>query len=823
MQTPAIAKFGMGGERRARMRDVSKSSLARASGTAMRLDEFLARFESEFAPGDPWRALLMRRQLQHYGALVPMAVFGNVFNALVIVVYARAAAPSLALATWFCLVLALSGLRLGWRTGLDADIDEERLKHFVRDIVILAAASGVAWSLAIVHLLGAPIGSIAIPAMVGAGMMSAAASTLNVLPGAALAFIAPMAFGATLGFVRLDSAEGYAALALLLSYWVVLARSVVAYFSQFVARVRHEYELVEQADTVKLLLHDYQEHGADWLWTVDRQGRLLEVSQRFAEVAQRPAQTLSGRLLVDLFDACPEAEMLRDHLIHMRSFTDLTVPLTVAGERCWWTLCAHPRLGADRKSIVGLRGVATDVTEARRAEAKVAYMAHYDGLTDLPNRFLFNETLQRVLHRRRDDQTHAVLCLDLDQFKSVNDTLGHPIGDRLLTHVARRLESCLDEKDVAARLGGDEFAVLLLDIEHADCARVAAEKIVAALSLPIDVDGQHIVTATSIGIALAPQDGDDVAELLKNADLALYDAKGNGRGRHSYFTPAMDEAARRRRELEIDLRAALGRGQLKLHYQPLINVETGAVTGYEALMRWSHPERGAVPPADFIPIAEEMGLIAQLGEWVIREAINELSRWPEHLHVAVNLSPAQMRSPTLISTVFSALANAKVSARRLELEITESVLMQDNETNIATLHHLRDLGVRISLDDFGTGYSSLNYLRSFPFDKIKIDRCFIQGIDTNEDCRAIVSSVTTLAKQLGMITTAEGVERPEQLAEIANGGCTEAQGFLFSKAVPPEELTDLRRRTPVFPEFVEALRGGGGEAAAEAWRNRRTG
>ncbi len=757
-------------------------------------------------PGDPRRPLLLARQLQAYFSVAPVAVAGNVFNALVVAFFARAAAPTPLLISWVALIVGTSIVRLRAFFEYRNDNGKEKAEKLVRDINIISFILGAAWGAAIGWMLAFMPAAIFVPAMVGAGMMNAGALMLGSLPKSALLYIAPIVLGSSVGLASLDAADGATGAALLLAYCVILWRSVNSVFSALVARTLHEHQQVEQADTVRLLLHDYQEHSSDWLWLVDSEGRLGEISDRFAEAAQRSAQRLEGSNLLDLFDACPEKEILRDHIANKRGFSDLTLPLTIADEQCWWTLCAHPRLSADRADVIGLRGVAANVTAARRAEAKVAYMAHYDGLTDLPNRFLFNETLQRSLNRRRAGQINAVMCLDLDQFKAVNDTLGHPIGDRLLQTVARRVESCVRVQDLPARLGGDEFAVLLCDVGGRDEVAAIAERVIEAIAQPIDIDGQLILTATSIGVALIPEHGDTVSELLKKADLALYDAKANGRSRFSFFESGMDDAARERRDLEMELRTALGSDEFALHYQPLINIESGGVSGYEALLRWRHPQRGVVGPNEFIPIAEDTGLILQLGEWVIRQAIAEVARWPEHLHVAVNLSPSQMRSVSLVSTIVNALAASGVSPRRLELEITENLLMQDSEANIAILHRLRNLGVRISLDDFGTGYSSLSYLRSFPFDKIKIDRCFVQAIDTNADCRAIVASVAGLATKLGMVTTAEGVERPEQLAELALGGCTEAQGFLFSHAVPAEELTDLRSRLLIHAENSEVER-----------------
>ncbi|NKB16403.1 MAG: EAL domain-containing protein [Sphingomonadales bacterium] len=444
---------------------------------------------------------------------------------------------------------------------------------------------------------------------------------------------------------------------------------------------------------------------------------------------------------------------------------------------------------ADARRRVRFRGVITDITAQRQAEAKVSYLAHYDGLTDLPNRFLFTERLHADLTRAGG--AVGLMYLDLDHFKSINDTLGHPVGDQLLQQVARRLSETVGRTGMVARLGGDEFAVLVPARRLASIQRLG-QRIVAALAQPIALGDHDVIVGASIGIALAPVDATTPDGLLRKADLALYAAKARGRGQLARFDVEMDAVAQERRTIENDLRTAVERGQMRLHYQPSIDVATGHIVGYEALIRWEHPERGVVMPNSFIAVAEDTGLIIPIGEWVIRQALDDAARWPDDVGIAINLSPLQMRSPTLISTVIGALASSGVAPPRLCLEITESVLMQDTDVNIQTLHRLRGLGIQIALDDFGTGYSSLNYLRSFPFSKIKIDRCFVHDIDVREDCQAIVRSVVGLATSLGMTTIAEGVERAVQADILLREGCREVQGFLYSAALPIDELTDLR-------------------------------
>ncbi len=429
-----------------------------------------------------------------------------------------------------------------------------------------------------------------------------------------------------------------------------------------------------------------------------------------------------------------------------------------------------------------------DVTERQRSEERIAHMARHDALTDLPNRIMLRERLEHELKRVKRGECLAVLCLDLDQFKSVNDALGHPIGDELLKLVGERLRACTREPDTVARLGGDEFAIIMTQMQQPTDAAVLARRIRDSIAKPYQIDGHQIVTDISIGISVAPMDALDAEELMRNADMALYGAKGDGRGTFRFFEPEMNTRMKARRELEMDLRNALAGRKFELYYQPLVDLRSNAITAFEALLRWNHPTRGVVSPADFIPIAEETGLIVPLGEWVLRTACAEAVNWPDHIKVAVNLSPAQLNNRNLLSTVTGILAETGMPARKLQLEITETVLLQNTFATLATLHELRKLGVQIALDDFGTGYSSLSYLRSFPFDKIKIDRSFIQDLAKGSEPAAIVNAVANLAKCLNMASTAEGVETEQQRDMLQEIGCTEMQGYLFSRARPAQEL-----------------------------------
>jgi diguanylate cyclase (GGDEF)-like protein len=433
-----------------------------------------------------------------------------------------------------------------------------------------------------------------------------------------------------------------------------------------------------------------------------------------------------------------------------------------------------------------------DITEWQKAQAQISHMARHDALTNLPNRRLFRERLEGALRRVTRGEQVAVFCLDLDRFKEVNDTLGHPVGDELLKEVARRLSKCVREGDTVARLGGDEFAVVQVggELQVAETSALA-NRLIEVISAPCTIQDHQLIIGATLGISIAPDDGADPDQLLKNADMALYRAKGDGRGSYRFFEAGMDARAQARRVLELDLRTAMSRGEFEVHYQPLLDIKTSNIICFEALLRWNHPQRGLTLPLEFISLAEDTGLIVPIGDWVLRTACADAARWPHDVRVAVNISPAQFKNRNLVASVTAALSAAGLAANRLELEITESVLLQETDATLATLHKLRALGPRISMDDFGTGYSSLSYLRSFPFDKIKIDRSFVSELAVRGHSMAIVRAVTGLGRSLGISTTAEGVETKEQLALLRSEGCNEVQGHLFSQARPAAEVDKM--------------------------------
>jgi len=543
------------------------------------------------------------------------------------------------------------------------------------------------------------------------------------------------------------------------------------------------------------LLHGVLDNMPQGVSMFDAEARLVFCNRRYVEMYGLSAElTKPGRNFHDLLAERVRARTFSDdpdqHVAELKA--KVAAGTTFANVV---TLNDGRAFSVVNKPLADGGWVATheDVTERRRAEQQIAHMARHDALTDLPNRVLLREQLEHELKRVKRGEIIAMLCLDLDHFKSVNDTLGHPIGDELLKLVADRLRGCTREPDTIARLGGDEFAIIMTQLRQPSDAAVLARRIRTSVSRPYQVDGHQIISDISIGISIAPVDGTEPDQLLKNADMALYGAKADGRGTYRFFEAEMDKRMKERRDLEMDLRQALTNGEFELHYQPLVNLQTNEITAFEALLRWHHPAKGLISPADFIPIAEETGLIVSIGEWVLRTACKETANWPDHVKVAVNLSPAQLKTKNLVSIVKDALADCGMAPERLQLEITETMLMQNTFATLAMLHELRKLGVQIAMDDFGTGYSSLTYLQCFPFDKIKIDRSFIQDLANGAEPRAIVHAVAGLAKCLNMISTAEGVETQQQLDTLQAVGCTEMQGYLFSKAKPADEIVALFR------------------------------
>ena len=564
----------------------------------------------------------------------------------------------------------------------------------------------------------------------------------------------------------------------------------------------HRLQEAEREQTrAQEILADYEETGQGWFWETDRRGMILYISEPIAELLGRKPDDLEGRPLTDLFQADDQVvagqsgsrsdRTLTFHLSARSSFSDLVVRAAVKDEERWWAITGRP-IYDTFDNFQGFRGSGADLTQQRRTQEHVSRLAHFDSLTGLSNRFFMSQSLEKILIAPQVRQRAcAVFLIDLDRFKQVNDTLGHPAGDQLLKQVAQRLERGVGSAGRVGRLGGDEFQIILPGrIERPMLAQIAAH-IIESLSQSYNLDGSRVMIGASIGIAIAPDDGVTSEALIRNADLALYAAKDGGRGRFHFYAPDLHSDAEERRQLEEDLRDALAHGQLELYYQPVVQTTTEKITGFEALLRWTHPEQGPISPAKFIPIAEDAGLITQIGEWALRQACNDLAKWPGNVRVAVNVSALQFANPALPGIVTSALASAGVDADRLELEITESVFINDDDGNEAMFRALKRIGVRLALDDFGTGYSSLGYLKKAPFDKIKIDQSFVRGA-TQPGSRngAIIASIVSLAEALNMETTAEGVETLDELDLVRLLGCSHVQGYIYERPLSAQAAAE---------------------------------
>ncbi|RZK00203.1 MAG: EAL domain-containing protein [Novosphingobium sp.] len=564
-----------------------------------------------------------------------------------------------------------------------------------------------------------------------------------------------------------------------------------------------EAGMVEKSEVVSLLLREYEEGEADWLWQIDPARRVRGVSPRFAFALGMDTAEIDGQPFVQLV-AGPAWESgqfhsslhdLAERLKRRESFSNLLIRVTINGNLRWWELSGTPKLD-EHANFDGFRGVGSDVTEQRESSDKIAYLASYDTLTGLPNRMMLTEGLGDALKYAEQWRTRcAFLMIDLDRFKAVNDTLGHLIGDQLLAKVSSRLREQMSENEVCGRLGGDEFAVVIRDATDLSRVERVAERIIARLSEPYEVDHHTLYVGASVGSAVGPRDGNTVETLMRNADLALYRAKDGGGNAHYTYEPALHAHAEERRKLEFSMRRALERNEFVLHYQPVVDAESERILSFEALVRWNSNEHGFVSPGKFIPLAEDTRLIVPIGEWVLREACHEAVNWPGDTKVAVNVSGEQLLDPSFVGSVVSALAASGLPAHRLEVEVTESIFLRDATMARTALENIMALGCGVALDDFGTGYSSLGYLRRLRFSTIKVDRSFVQGAATgNPESLAIIRAVVAMADSLEMSTTAEGVETEAELQMIRELGCRKIQGFFFGRPMPANEASALFRQ-----------------------------
>ena len=738
-------------------------------------------------------------QLAGIQRLTPVMMAANIINAQLVCLAGMGGAHRLTLLVWAGVVTcyALLGLR-GWVAARRRKSGKNTVSaRGARRVALQAGVLGGIWGLLpALALDGAGIHMSMLVVALMAGMIGVGSFALLTLPMAALAYTTPLVIGSL--WVLLTSHEPilFALAGLLIFCYLVVGLSCLSHAKVFVDRLVAGDELERQKQVVSLLLSDFEEGSSDWLWEVDATGALTYVSERMAEAAGRPREDLLGRRVGELGAELAEAPEGLSNLVGLmaeqKAFRDVVVSVLVGEELHWWSLSGKPIHDPDG-AFAGFRGVGADVTQARKDQERISRLAHYDVLTGLPNRLSFLQALSGAWDAKGRTAGCAVLCLDLDHFKGVNDSLGHPIGDALLIEAARRLRACVGEFGIVTRLGGDEFAVVVRDdrvpaVLSPEFLGALAQTIVDALSQPYELSDHHVSIGASVGIAVAPTDAGDADTLLKNADLALYRAKGDGRGAYRFFEATMDIWAQERRALEIDLRSALKNEELKLFFQPLIGAKAHEITGFEALLRWQHPRRGLVGPDDFIECAEQWGLICKIGEWVLNEACRQAASWPSTLKVAVNLSPNQFATGDLVDQVRRALDESGLTPSRLELEITEGLLLRDTAGTLEQLQALKDLGVRIAMDDFGTGYSSLAYLWRFPFDKIKIDRTFIAEMAGNPAIADILRTITLLGRTLNLEVTAEGVETAEQASILEDMRCDHFQGYLFGRPMPIADI-----------------------------------
>ncbi|MFN3620027.1 putative bifunctional diguanylate cyclase/phosphodiesterase [Sphingorhabdus sp.] len=748
--------------------------------------------------GDVLRTIQARKIRQRTSLRVAL----NLTFAILALLLYRGTAPAWAMISWaslFCGFHIVAFYQFGGKWVWDRP---QYNRDDVRRLNTHSAVTGLMWG-AVFGLLGTSGSIMEVLGLwsIVLGMMVYSSLLLPTAPMAATIFIGVTSLCASLGFAFHG---GY--------YLAVAAIGIGALLVMAClqsARAQILYEVAnsivqEKSETVSLLLREFEDSGADWLWQTDVARCATHVSPRFAYALGTDTKSVEGQPLLKLIagDAWElgqypaELHELADRLKRRESFSNLIVPVMFKGVQRWWELSASPRHSEDG-SFLGFRGVGSDVTEQRESANKISHLARFDTLTGLPNRLLLTETLANALAdadkwRRRC----GFLMIDLDRFKAVNDTLGHPVGDRLLAQVARRLKLIMTDNELCGRLGGDEFAVVINDASDTNYVATLSGRIIESLSRPYEVDQNTLFIGASVGSALGPVDGRTVELLMRSADLALYRSKDQGGNMHHSYQHKLHANAEERRLMEFELRAALEREQFHVEYQPVVTARgDNTLVGFEALLRWVNPKFGNVSPAKFIPVAEDARLIVAIGDFILRRACKDAMSWPETTCIAVNISVDQLTSANFVETVMSALQDSGLSPHRLELEVTESIFLRDGTMAVQVLDRIRSLGVKLSLDDFGTGYSSLGYLRNVRFDTIKVDRSFVQGAAKNKaESLAIIRAVVALADSLNIATTAEGVETEGELVMVQQLGCKKIQGYYFGRPMVFADSLELFKR-----------------------------
>ncbi len=690
------------------------------------------------------------------------------------------------------------------RGHIHRSVSSRAIKRATHNAAILAAVWG---ALPMLMFSGGDDHTQLVVTVITTGMICAGGFALAMVPSAGLIYVVILSLGCFIGMVLDGVGKHLDLVALLLTYSLIVCGSVVSSARTFGARMMAEAKAAHQQQVVGLLLNDFESHASDWLWEIDNQGYIKHTSTRVIEFFSLTRPTLRQRKFIDYFGFAQDdidshentnVDKFRERLASYTPFRDLWVPVIVKGERRWWSMTAKPLMDANGK-MTGWRGVGSDVTQQRHADIEMHRLANVDSLTGLANRHQFRKQLVLLAQDGASSRpVSALFYLDLDNFKYINDSLGHGGGDRVLQMVATRLSQQTRRGDLLARLGGDEFALISY---NADPERIA-QRLLDAFHAPFLVDGVNLQVSSSIGIALSPAFGSDPDALLKNADMALYAAKSSGRNAYRFFDANMGAHVQERlsmlnelheivKQLNGDAWPSAQPFPFQLFFQPQLRLSNSRIVGMEALLRWNHIERGMIPPTTFIPLLEESGLIVPLGAWVLREACRQAMTWPDQQTVAVNVSAVQFAHGSVVEAVSDALSKTGLPPHRLELEITESLLMQDSSNASDALKQLRALGVRIALDDFGTGYSSLAYLRRYEFDKLKIEQSFISSLGEVPSAHAIVRAIIALANALNLETTAEGIETAQQAETLRQIGCMNAQGYYFGVPMPAEEVASF--------------------------------
>lgn len=742
------------------------------------------------------RNLVLSEQIDAIVQMTPALSCGALVIAIHLLAVSVGTSQLVAVSIWSLTLTSVIafGVR-SWFRSKENRTRKHNPEKAARRAIAGAGTIGLVWAVLPFILLPAatPTIQVVLPVAMGAVILSAAISYAS-LPQAAFTFLLPVLIASIVGTRLMDATFLANLLAIMLLCFVpIIATIVLRSGRSLVQHVLRELDSRNQKNVISLLLREFEENSSDWLWEFGADGNIDRVSDRFSMATEISKSDLIGQDFLVFLRSLLKGENfhmqeIEDAIAAKATFNGVEINIQIGEKDAVWRLSGKAAFDPNGQ-YCGYIGTASDITSEKTAEKQINYLAHYDALTGLLNRARFGEMLSQCVSRlERYGTPFSVFYLDLDRFKLINDSSGHLVGDKLLVEVGKRVREEVRESDIVARLGGDEFAIILPNLSDSLEASNLADRLVKTIEQPFEIDTETLSIGLSVGIAIAPINGTRPDQILRNADLALYRAKEEGRGMYRFFEAEMDSNARERRMLEIELRQALTDGEFVLHYQPLVAAEDGLPTGFEALVRWDHPIRGIVPPSEFIPIAEQSGLIREIGDWTIGEACHAAANWPNDLTVAVNLSPKHFMLSDIEAIVREALADSGLEPSRLELEITESLLIDRSDEVLDKLGNLKELGVTIAMDDFGTGYSSLSYLLKFPFDKIKIDRSFVNALTNDPAARDILRSIVALGKTLKMNITAEGVENSEQASFLKEVACNHFQGFLFSKPMGSDEL-----------------------------------